>query len=75
MSVSELQRRRTTAENSVIVLGSTVNIEGRVGTKKKFDHIVFGPAAGQGLSDRLQCRGMFVLELRSCIFIYNFSMA
>ncbi|KAM3270604.1 hypothetical protein P3S67_028806 [Capsicum chacoense] len=24
---------------------------------KKFDHLVFGPAAGEGLSDRLQCKG------------------
>ncbi|KAK2975305.1 hypothetical protein RJ640_015983, partial [Escallonia rubra] len=24
---------------------------------KKFDHLVLGPPAGQGLSDRLQCRG------------------
>ncbi|KAF3621454.1 hypothetical protein FXO38_22122 [Capsicum annuum] len=24
---------------------------------KKFDHLVFGPAAGEGLSDRLQCEG------------------
>nr|GMD44116.1 uncharacterized LOC101245780 [Ipomoea batatas] len=25
--------------------------------KKKFDHLVLGPAAGQGLPDRLHCRG------------------
>ncbi|KAG5589046.1 hypothetical protein H5410_039560 [Solanum commersonii] len=24
---------------------------------KKFDHLVFGPAAGEGLPDRLQCKG------------------
>lgn len=24
---------------------------------KKFDHLVFGPAAGEGLRDRLQCKG------------------
>lgn len=27
---------------------------------KKFDHLVFGPAAGQGLSNRLQCEGCFL---------------
>lgn len=25
--------------------------------KRKFDHMVLGPAAGQGLSNRLQCQG------------------
>ena len=24
----------------------------------KFDHLVLGPAAGQGLRDRLQCQGL-----------------
>lgn len=24
---------------------------------KKFDHLILGPAAGEGLPDRLQCRG------------------
>lgn len=26
---------------------------------KKFDHLVLGPAAGEGLSNRLQCQGVF----------------
>ncbi|XP_043715736.1 uncharacterized protein LOC122664104 isoform X2 [Telopea speciosissima] len=29
---------------------------------KKFDHLVLGPAAGQGLSDRLQCQGLKALN-------------
>ncbi|XP_058113712.1 uncharacterized protein LOC131256719 [Magnolia sinica] len=29
---------------------------------KKFDHLVLGPAAGQGLCDRLQCRGLKALN-------------
>lgn len=31
--------------------------------KKKFDHLVLGPAAGQGLPDRLHCRGKVFLCL------------
>ncbi|KAL9264132.1 hypothetical protein AKJ16_DCAP09236 [Drosera capensis] len=30
--------------------------------QKKFDHLVLGPAAGQGLPDRLQCRGIKALN-------------
>ncbi|WCJ22875.1 hypothetical protein M5689_004940 [Euphorbia peplus] len=30
--------------------------------KKKFDHLVLGPVAGQGLSDRLQCQGTKALN-------------
>jgi len=26
---------------------------------KKFDHLILGPIAGQGLSNRLQCQGSF----------------
>ncbi|XP_027355098.1 uncharacterized protein LOC113865001 [Abrus precatorius] len=29
---------------------------------KKFDHLVLGPAAGQGLSNRLQCQGTYALN-------------
>ncbi|KAF8380444.1 hypothetical protein HHK36_027931 [Tetracentron sinense] len=29
---------------------------------KKFDHLVLGPAAGQGLHDRLQCQGLKALN-------------
>lgn len=25
--------------------------------QKKFDHLILGPAAGEGLPDRLQCQG------------------
>lgn len=31
-------------------------------TSKKFDHLVFGPAAGQGLPSRLQCEGTKALN-------------
>nr|XP_043621690.1 uncharacterized protein LOC122593361 [Erigeron canadensis] len=30
--------------------------------KQKFDHLVFGPAAGEGLPNRLQCKGMKALN-------------
>ncbi|OVA11851.1 hypothetical protein BVC80_8379g7 [Macleaya cordata] len=30
--------------------------------KNKFDHLVLGPAAGQGLRDRLQCQGLKALN-------------
>lgn len=29
--------------------------------RQKFDHLVFGPAAGQGLPNRLQCQGSCVV--------------
>lgn len=31
---------------------------------KKLDHLVLGPAAGQGLSNRLQCQGSFRLFIK-----------
>ncbi|KAL6956636.1 hypothetical protein U1Q18_049463 [Sarracenia purpurea var. burkii] len=30
---------------------------------KKFDHVVLGPAAGEGLHDHLQCQGMKALNM------------
>lgn len=35
----------------------------RVG-RKKFDHIVLGPAAGQGLPNRIQCQGLKAVKRR-----------
>lgn len=32
--------------------------------QKKFDHLILGPAAGQGLSNRLQCQGSSVLFMQ-----------
>ncbi|KAF8028397.1 hypothetical protein BT93_E1108 [Corymbia citriodora subsp. variegata] len=34
----------------------------RKGARNKFDHLVLGPAAGQGLRDRLQCQGVKALN-------------
>ncbi|XP_060179417.1 uncharacterized protein LOC132609452 isoform X2 [Lycium barbarum] len=36
---------------------SALQVPQRKQQYKKFDHLVFGPAAGEGLSDRLQCEG------------------
>lgn len=43
-SVNELQQQRD--------LGGVRNEK-----PKKFDHLILGPAAGEGLPDRLQCQG------------------
>jgi len=40
-------------------------VEPRKQLNKKFDHLVLGPAAGQGLSNRLQCQGSFCLYISS----------
>lgn len=37
-------------------------VKERMPGQKKFDHLVLGPAAGQGLPDRLQCRGIKALN-------------
>ena len=29
---------------------------------KKFDHLVLGPAAGEGLPNRLQCKGIIIFN-------------
>uniref|UniRef100_A0A1D1YJA6 Dihydroflavonol-4-reductase n=1 Tax=Anthurium amnicola TaxID=1678845 RepID=A0A1D1YJA6_9ARAE len=50
LSVSELHRSLLLKEES------------RGEGKKKLDRLVFGPAAGQGLPDRLQCHGLKALN-------------
>lgn len=34
---------------------------------KKFDHLVLGPAAGEGLPNRLQCRGFDYFAVASTL--------
>ncbi|XP_010276794.1 PREDICTED: uncharacterized protein LOC104611443 [Nelumbo nucifera] len=47
----------------VLELHQYSNIEGLPRKhNKKFDHLVLGPAAGQGLHDRLQCQGLKALN-------------
>ncbi|KAJ9680709.1 hypothetical protein PVL29_019890 [Vitis rotundifolia] len=48
---------------SVLELHQSSTIEGsQKKHSKKFDHLVLGPAAGQGLHDRLQCQGTKALN-------------
>lgn len=50
--LSRLQNSKPKADSSM-----------RVG-RKKFDHIVLGPAAGQGLPNRIQCQGLKAVQRR-----------
>jgi hypothetical protein len=50
--------------SSVRELNSSKRVEPRKQLNKKFDHLVLGPAAGQGLSNRLQCQGSFCLYIK-----------
>ncbi|PNY10391.1 hypothetical protein L195_g006967, partial [Trifolium pratense] len=43
-------------------LNNSKTVESRKQLNKKFDHLVLGPAAGQGLSNRLQCQGSKALN-------------
>ncbi|XP_045831706.1 uncharacterized protein LOC123923103 [Trifolium pratense] len=47
---------------SVRELNNSKTVESRKQLNKKFDHLVLGPAAGQGLSNRLQCQGSKALN-------------
>ncbi|KAK9266965.1 hypothetical protein L1049_012634 [Liquidambar formosana] len=47
---------------SVIELHQDSTVEDLHIKHKKFDHLVLGPAAGQGLRDRLQCQGIKALN-------------
>ncbi|KAL4340996.1 hypothetical protein GQ457_08G023160 [Hibiscus cannabinus] len=44
------------------VLDSSVGDDAPKKTTTKFDHLVLGPAAGEGLSNRLQCQGVKALN-------------
>lgn len=47
---------------SVLELHQNSSIEDlRQKQTKKSDHLILGPAAGEGLPDRLQCQGFFSL--------------
>ncbi|XP_078439529.1 polyphosphatidylinositol phosphatase [Wolffia australiana] len=64
ISVSELHRRKVIGWNSVVGNGIAFSneVSGKAGNKRKLDHLLFGPAAGQGLSDRLHCQGLKALN-------------
>ncbi|XP_012572815.1 uncharacterized protein [Cicer arietinum] len=47
---------------SVRELNNSKMVESRKQLNKKFDHLVLGPAAGQGMSNRLQCQGSKALN-------------
>ncbi|KVH89188.1 hypothetical protein Ccrd_008824, partial [Cynara cardunculus var. scolymus] len=40
---------------------------------RKFDHLVFGPAAGEGLPNRLQCKGIKALNKTHISSVFNIS--
>lgn len=35
--------------------------------RQKFDHLILGPAAGQGLPNRLQCQGRFIVLVNNML--------
>lgn len=59
---------------SVLELHQNSNVKDSHQKKnKKFDHLVFGPAAGEGLPNRLQCKGIKALNKTHISSISNIS--
>ncbi|KAI3681596.1 hypothetical protein L6452_36396 [Arctium lappa] len=58
---------------SVLELHQNSNVDSHQKKTRKFDHLVFGPAAGEGLPNRLQCKGIKALNKTHISSVSNIS--
>ncbi|KAK1306750.1 hypothetical protein QJS10_CPA10g01899 [Acorus calamus] len=61
LTMHELQQRASYSSDPSRLKNPTTEEK----QKQKYDHLILGPAAGQGLSDRLQCDGLKALNRTS----------